>query len=163
MQCLILSHIQAMILEMRYSSIFPWFQLQQDQGSTVKYASGKIPLLLYQSLTWYQWLGATERLEQRQEDKKMWSPEPAAPGREAGTAHPWSCGTLQCLTHLEGNTAFRCVGSPSCAQVTHCSLGCGCSWVFHRPFPRHWECLAQSTHKTHLGGADSRLLDNIFT
>lgn len=50
MQWLIFSHIQAMILEMRYSSIFPWFQLQKDQGPTVKYGSGKIPLLLYQ--TW---------------------------------------------------------------------------------------------------------------
>lgn len=84
----------------------------------------KNPSSAIPDLTWYQCLGTTERLEQRQEDKKMWSPEPAAPGREAGTAHPWSCGTSQCLTHLEGNTALRCVGSPSCA---HCSLGCGCS------------------------------------
>lgn len=30
----------------------------------------------------------------------MWAPEPPAPGRAAGTAHPWSSGTSQCLTHV---------------------------------------------------------------
>lgn len=96
----------------------------------------------------------------------MWAPEPPAPGRAAGTAHPWSSGTSQCLTHvwkglqrlsvwvhplvLTSPIVLLDVAAPEC-PADHSPHVVG-----------GWEHLAQRTHKTHLGGANSRVLDNIF-
>lgn len=101
-------------------------------------------------------MGTTERLEPEQEAKKMWAPELPAPGREAGTAHPWSSGTLQCLTHVWKGIQHLGVWVHSLMPMSPIVLSDVAAPECPTDHSPHmvggWECLVQHTHKTHLGG-----------